>query len=113
MLRPLLLFALLGVAPAPPASLAGTWDLAWKTRHGVSRSGWLVIRQEGARISCEVHGKGEVKASGRIDGTHFLLRGTRMLVPYTIEGDLAGDRIEGDLKVLKVVRHFTGARRRG
>jgi hypothetical protein len=113
MIRALLLAAALAAAAPPPAAMAGTWDLSWTTRRGISRSGWLVVRQSGARIDAEIHGKGEVKASGRIEGAHFVLRGSRMLVPYTIDGDVAGGRLQGVLKVLKVERRFTGARRGG
>jgi hypothetical protein len=35
-----------------------------------------------------------------------------MMVPYTISGRVAGDRMEGSLKVMSVTKVFTGTRRR-
>ncbi|MEA3053338.1 MAG: hypothetical protein QOG72_2241 [Sphingomonadales bacterium] len=98
-------------APAP-AGLTGTWDLTWATRHGPERSGWLVMRQEGSRLSAEIHGRGHVRAIGSATGTAFSLRGSRLAVPYTISGRIDGDRMQGSLKVLSVERRFTGSRRR-
>ena len=98
-------------APAP-ANAAGTWDLTWQTRKGPSRKGWLVIGQDGTRLRGEIHGQGHVVAKGTIAGPAFTLRGSRMAVPYTIAGRIAGDRMEGTLKVLSVEKRFTGARRR-
>lgn len=46
-----------------------------------------------------------------MNGAGFVLRGSRMLVPYTIEGTVRGDRMEGALKMLSVDRRFTGVRR--
>lgn len=105
-----------GAAPgqtAQPAaaSLAGTWDLTWQTRKGPRREGRLVIAQQGAAITGEIHGRGSVKAKGSVAGPAFTLRGRRMAVPYTIAGRVSGARMEGTIKVLTVTRHFTGVRR--
>jgi hypothetical protein len=92
---------------------AGTWDLVWQTRNGPSKKGWLVIRQTGNQLRAEIHGQGQVKAKGIITGADFTLRGSRFAVPYTISGRVAGERIEGSLRVLSVRRIFTGTRRPG
>lgn len=99
-------------APAPAVSFEGTWDLQWKTRKGLTPGGYMVIRQKGARFKAELHGQGSIDASGRLDGDRFVLRGSRMLVPYVMAGTLHGDTIEGSLKVLSVDRRFIGRRRR-
>jgi hypothetical protein len=113
MLNGLFLALALAAASPGPASLAGTWDLTWANRHGATRSGWLVVRQQGARISAEVHGRREVNVSGSIEGGRFVLRGSRLLIPYTIEGRVQGDRLEGVLRAMNVVRHFSARRRPG
>src|SRR3954449_6998327 len=84
-------------AAEPPADIAGTWDLTWQTRHGPSRSGWLVVTQQGNRIAAEIHGRGAVKARGEIEGADFTLRGRRLAIPYTISGKVEGGRLEGAL----------------
>jgi hypothetical protein len=113
--RHLLLASALLCAPAaaqaPVPSFAGTWDLVWQTRHGPDSKGYLVIVQQGRRLGAEIHGRGEVKAKGETAGDAFVLRGSRLAVPYTISGRLAAGRIEGSLKVLSVERRFTGTRR--
>ena len=93
------------------SSIAGTWDLTWQTRKGPSRQGYLVVRQDGNRITAQIHGKGAVKAKGSVAGQSFTLRGSRMAVPYTISGTYSGNRMTGSLKVLSVNRPFTGTRR--
>ena len=99
-------------APRPAAAaIAGTWDLTWQTRRGPRREGRFVITQQGSALRGEIHGRGSVKAKGSVSGSAFTLRGSRMAVPYTITGRVAGDRMEGSIKVLSVTRHFTGARR--
>ena len=103
----------LAQAPGQPADrVSGTWDLTWQTRKGPQRKGWFVIVQQGSKLKGEIHGQGHVKASGEARGSSFVLRGTRMMVPYTIAGTVEGDRMQGSLKVLSVDRKFTGARRR-
>jgi hypothetical protein len=103
-----------GSAPptAGPLSAAGTWDLIWQTRRGPERQGWLVLRQQGARLEGDIHGRGSIRAKGSIAGGDFVLRGSRLAVPYTISGRIEGDRMAGHLKVLSVDRPFRGERRR-
>jgi hypothetical protein len=103
--------AFLLAAQAAPADIAGTWDLIWQTRHGPSRSGWLVVTQQGSRIAAEIHGQGAVKAKGEIEGAEFILRGSRLAIPYTISGRLEGGSLKGSLKILSIDRSFTGTRR--
>lgn len=117
MLRPLaaagavLSLALAAQAQAPPPRFEGTWDLTWQTRRGPRQSGYLVLRQRGLVLTAEIHGRGSVNAAGGTSGSRFVLRGSRMLVPYRIEGSIEGDRMEGAFKVMSVDRRFTGARR--
>lgn len=103
--------AFLLAAQAAPASIAGTWDLTWQTRHGPSKSGWLVVTQQGNRIAAEIHGQGAVKAKGEINGADFTLRGSRLAIPYTISGRIEGGTLTGSLKILSIDRRFTGTRR--
>jgi hypothetical protein len=98
-------------APPPAASMAGTWDLVWQTRHGPDRQGYLVVTQEGTRIAAEIHGRGSVKAKGVVAGQDFTLRGSRLAVPYLISGRIEGNRLSGTLAILSVRRSFTGTRR--
>lgn len=92
--------------------LDGIWDLTWTTRRGPQQKGYLVLRQNGGEVRGEIHGRGNVSARGTVNGHNFVLRGSRMMVPYRIEGRWDGDRLEGALKVLSVDRRFTGIRRR-
>ena len=94
------------------ANLQGIWDLSWPTRNGPRQSGYLRFEQNGSALNVELHGKGSVRAQGTVNGRNFTVRGSRMLVPYRIEGQANGDRMEGVFKVLNVERHFTGTRRR-
>lgn len=98
-------------AEAPPPSLAGTWDLVWQTAHGADRKGFLVVTQHGDRLAAEIHGQGHVKAEGRIAGSRFELRGTRLAIRYTIAGQVSGGRIDGTLRILTLEKRFTGYRR--
>lgn len=107
-----LLLLLLPAADAPPANVAGTWDLTWQTRKGPSRRGYLVITQQGTQLRARIHGQGEISAKGSATGSAFTLVGTRYAVRYTIAGRIQGDRMAGSLKVLSVEKHFTGQRRR-
>ena len=104
--------ALSTVQAQPAASIEGTWDLTWTTRRGPERNGYMVITRSGNRLQAQIHGKGEVKAKGSLNGSAFSLKGSRMAVPYRIEGIWHGDRLEGSIKVLSVERRFTGVRRR-
>jgi hypothetical protein len=117
----LLSIAALLAAPAAPAAQPGpapaaaaieeTWDLTWQTRHGPRQSGWLVLRVTGSQVVGEIHGRGSVTARGSVAGSGFTLRGTRMLVPYTVEGRVTGTRMEGRFRAMSVERRFTGTRR--
>jgi hypothetical protein len=98
-------------AQAPAPRFDGIWDLTWQTRSGPRQSGYLVVSRSGAGLSAEIHGRGSIRASGSANGSSFVLRGSRMLVSYRLEGRIAGDRMEGVLKVLSVERRFTGLRR--
>jgi hypothetical protein len=100
-------------APAPPAPVAGVWDLQWKNAHGETRSAWLLMRQRGERIACELHGRHEVNAAGRIEGARFELKGSRLFIPYRIFGRVEGGRMEGAVAAPGFERHFVGVRRRG
>jgi pimeloyl-ACP methyl ester carboxylesterase len=114
-------FALPAVATPAPAAAAGaaavagpiqgTWDLQWQTPRGSSPGGYLVIRQSGNALEADLHGRGSIRASGRIAGSGFTLSGQRLFVPYTITGTVDGDRIEGVLKVMSIERTFVGVRR--
>jgi hypothetical protein len=99
---------------APPtANLQGVWDLTWTTRRGPEQKGYLRITQQGAALRAEIHGQGRINARGTVSGRRFDLRGSRMLVPYRIQGQVNGNRMEGVLKVMSVERRFTGNRRGG
>jgi hypothetical protein len=99
-------------APAPAASpIEGTWDLTWQTRHGPRQSGWLVLRVTGNQVVGEMHGRGSVTARGSMTENGFILRGTRMLVPYTVEGRITGARMDGRFRAMSVERRFTATRR--
>jgi opacity protein-like surface antigen len=99
-------------APQPAvARIAGTWDLTWQTRKGPRREGRFFITQQGSALRGEIYGRGRVKAKGKVTGSDFTLRGSRMAVPYTITGRVAGNRMEGAIRILSVTRRFTGARR--
>jgi hypothetical protein len=114
-LHPLLFLLAAAPAPAsqyqPPAAMAGTWDLTWQTRRGPRREGYFVIRQDGERVEAEIHGRGAVKARGTVNGSAFALRGSRMAVPYRIDGRVSGAHLEGTIRILTVERRFTGTRR--
>lgn len=100
-------------APAQPAgSISGTWDMYWQTKSGPKKSGFMVFRQNGSDLRAELHGKGKVNARGSVTGDSFVLRGTRMLVGYRIEGRRQGDRLQGSLKVMSIDKPFTAVRRR-
>jgi hypothetical protein len=106
-------FAAQAVAEVPQArtDVAGVWDLTWETKKGPTKNGYMVIRQEGVRLSAQIHGRGAVKASGTLAGDRFTLRGSKMAVPYTIQGHLKGGILVGSIRVMSVERHFTGVRR--
>ena len=97
-------------ASAPPITLGGAWNLTWQTRHGPVREGRFVVVQSGTAISAEIESHGRVKVAGTILGSDFTLRGTKLMVPYTISGHIQNGAIEGTLNVLSVARHFIGVR---
>ena len=109
--------AFAGLSGAPSAAqsvastMAGTWDLTWHSRSGPRREGYLVVRQTGSNLAAEIHGRGAVTARGTLSGARFDLRGSRMLVPYRIDGQMNGGVIEGTIRVMSVERRFTGVRR--
>ena len=94
-----------------PVNVQGTWDLYWQTARGLSQNGHLVIIQHGRDLTAEVHGSGELRASGRIVGREVLLSGRR-IVQFEIRAQAAGDTLRGMLKVVSTERRFTGVRRR-
>jgi pimeloyl-ACP methyl ester carboxylesterase len=98
-------------AAGPAAELKGTWDLQWQTRRGPESGGYLVISQDGRELTAQLHGRGSIRASGTMEGNRFILRGSRLFVPYTLTGTVSADRIEGTLKVMSVERQFAGQRR--
>ena len=104
----------LAAAAAQPAGapIEGTWDLSWMTKRGPRQSGYLVIARTGDDLRVEMHGRGKVRARGRATGSTFVVRGTRLAVPYRIEGRWQGDRMDGAFKVLSTSLRFTAARRR-
>lgn len=95
-----------------PVPMSGAWDLIWQTRKGPSPKGGLQIDQKGSQIVGEIHGQGRVRARGSVTGSSFVLRGSRLAVPYFITGTVSGNRMEGSLQVLSVRRQFTGVRRK-
>jgi hypothetical protein len=108
---PILLAAALATGAQAP-SVAGIWDLSWKSHKGDSKSGWLLLRQQGARLSAEIHAKSGGNASGRLEGDRFELHGSRFFVPYTIVGRVRGDRVEGAIRMLTAEWPFTASRRK-
>ncbi|MFL5384749.1 MAG: alpha/beta fold hydrolase [Longimicrobiaceae bacterium] len=94
-----------------PANVAGRWALFWTTANGPRESGWLVLRQEGARVEAELHGQGSIEAEGTIRGSLLVLSGRRMLVPFELRAAAKGDTLTGVLRVLAVRRPFTAVRR--
>ena len=109
-----------GVTSAPaeaaargPQQIGGTWEAAWRNSSGELRRGLIVVQQNGARISARIESHGNVTATGSITGSNFILRGTRLGVPFTVTGRVAGKKMTGMLTAILVERHFTATRRRG
>jgi len=108
----LLFLAAPAVAQAPEP-FDGTWDLFWATRDGgTKQEGWLVIDQTGPQVAVQIHGKGNLRASGTAEGDGFRVQGRKMGAPFTISGRLVSGRLRGSVKVLTVDRRFEGVRRR-
>lgn len=102
-------------APAQPqraGSLAGTWELSWRTGQGPWERRYAVIRQNGSEVHARIHGGSGLSAYGNVSGSRFALRGWRLAVPFYVQGRWQGDRLEGSLHMLTVTHRFTGIRRR-
>ena len=109
--------AALGLAAHAPAqqaaSISGTWDMYWQTPQGPRQRGSMVFRQDGSALHVEFHGRrGQVSASGTVNGDSFSISGSRMLVSYRVDGRWQGDRLEGSFRALSANRQFTAVRRR-
>lgn len=106
---------LLSSAPALAAPklqrMGGTWDLSWRSRRGNLRTGYMVVEQRGAQLFAEVFDRGGATATGTISGSDFILRGTRLAIPFTVTGRIKGNRMVGTLTAIGTERHFTGIRR--
>lgn len=96
-----------------PLPIAGAWDATWRNSSGAARRGLIVVEQSGARISARIESHGNVTATGTIAGSAFTLHGSRLGVPFTITGRVAGRRMAGTLTSLLLERRFTAIRRRG
>jgi len=103
--------AVVADSTGPPANVAGRWTMFWTTANGPRESGWLVLGQEGARVTAELHGQGSIEAEGTIRGSLLVLSGRRMLVPFELRAAARGDTLAGVLRVLAVRRAFTAVRR--
>ena len=97
-------------APAPQ-QIGGTWELSWKNRRGERRTGYMVVRQNGAQLFAEVFDRGGATAMGSIAGSSFPLRGSRLLIPFTVTGRVKGRQMTGILTAPGTERRFTGIRR--
>lgn len=103
-------------APAQPQraqSLAGTWELSWRTGQGPWERRYAVIRQNGSEVHARIHGGSGLSAYGNVSGSRFALRGWRLAIPFYVQGRWQGDRLEGSLQTLTATHHFVGRRRRG
>lgn len=97
-------------APAPQR-IGGTWDLSWKNRRGETRRGSMVIEQRGGQLTATVYDRGGASATGSIAGSSFTLRGSRLMLPFTVTGQVKGRRMTGMLAAPGLERRFTGTRR--
>jgi len=95
---------------APTADVAGRWTMFWTTATGPRESGYLVLRQNGARVDAELHGQGSLQAEGSVRGELLVLAGRRMLVPFELRAAARADTLTGVLRVLSVRRAFTAVR---
>lgn len=97
---------------APKAQrMAGTWDLTWKSRRGATRTGSMVVEQRGTELFAQVYDRGGATATGTVSGSSFVLRGTRLALPFTVTGRVQGRRMTGMLTAIGTERRFTGVRR--
>jgi hypothetical protein len=72
----------------------------------------MVVDQRGTQLVAQVYDRGGATASGTVSGSDFILRGTRLALPFTVTGRAKGGRMTGVLFALGVERRFTGIRRR-
>ena len=108
-------FAPLPAQPQPQAhaNLEGIWDVSWRNGHGAQRTGYLRFEQQGETLRAEIHARSSVNARGTVRGRAFELRGSRMMIPYRVEGQVDGNRIQGVFRAMSVERRFSGTRRSG
>ena len=97
-------------APAPKR-IGGTWELSWKNRRGETRKGSMMVEQQGTKLVAQVYDRGGATATGSIAGSSFILRGSRLGLPFTVTGRVQGRRMTGLLQALGTERRFTGVRR--
>ena len=99
--------------PRGPQQIGGVWEASWQNSRGTTRKGLIVIEQNGARLSARIESHGNVTATGTLRGTAFTLRGNRLGVPFTVEGQIQGKKMRGLLSAILVERPFTAVRRKG
>lgn len=107
------LLALLALAAAPkPRDVSGRWAMSWQThKHGIQKSGYLVIAQKNDALDVVVKGDGELHAKGTVAGNDVHVAGRKMLMPFTIDGTIGSDDVmHGTLKISSVVKPFTATR---
>jgi hypothetical protein len=109
----LLLSAEAAAASRKPQQIGGTWDATWRNSRGAPRKGLIVVDQRGDQLSARIVDRGNVTATGSIEGSAFTLRGTRLGVPFTITGRVQGRKMSGSLTAILTDRRFTATRRRG
>ena len=97
---------------ASPKRIGGTWDISWRSRRGLPRKGTMEVEQRGTQLFARIEDRGGVTATGSIAGSAFILRGSRMALPFTVTGRVQGRTMSGSLQALGIERQFTGVRRR-
>ena len=110
---PLAVLAFLFLAVgSPPRDVSGRWAMSWQThKHGLKKSGWLVIVQRGEALDVTVKGEGELHARGAVAGDTVHLVGRKMLMQFTIDATVGSDAVmRGSLKISGVVKPFTATR---
>jgi len=95
-----------------PHQMGGIWDVTWRSRRGLERKGLIVVEQRGSRLSARIEDRGNVTVTGSIAGSDFTLYGTRLAIPFTVTGRVAGRKMTGALTALGMERRFSGTRRR-
>jgi hypothetical protein len=108
------LMAAAAMAANAPRDISGRWAMSWQTRtHGVQKSGYLLITQNGSSLTVVIQGQGEIRASGSIRGNEFLVEGHRMLMKYTITGAVDEQGVmKGSLHVATLDKPFSAVRER-